>query len=205
VNDAWLKAWSWHNLRIASGVQERLRRRFTTPAKRCWPRPCARAVRPRHTHDGGLPGCSPSALPCCWSRPSARCAKVAVSTANDSCRATPPSASPAATWCACIIRQQTAHRARTAERLPDPRPDRATFLAARAPIEARLNRLERLFGYPRWEWLVRQGRRAEPQKPLPLPTIAPGESIQAALRITPTRRGWLRLVPSSRPKPMCSA
>ena len=29
MNDAWLKAWSWHNLRVASAVQERFRRRFT--------------------------------------------------------------------------------------------------------------------------------------------------------------------------------
>ncbi|MGB5833695.1 MAG: DUF58 domain-containing protein, partial [Thiohalocapsa sp.] len=79
------------------------------------------------------------------------------------------------------------------ERLADPRPDRITFLNARAPIEARLSPVERLFGYPRWEWLVRQRRSAEPPNPVRLPPLAPGEAFDQSLDITPTRRGWLRL------------
>jgi uncharacterized protein (DUF58 family) len=83
------------------------------------------------------------------------------------------------------------------ERLPDPRPDLATFLDTRAPVEAHLHPAERLLGYPRWEWLVQQARRAQPQPPAALADIAVGDpggdTLAAELALTPTRRGWLTL------------
>jgi uncharacterized protein (DUF58 family) len=166
VNDAWLKAWSWHNLRIASGVQERLRRRFTHAGQ---------AVLAT-TLCAGLFGLDTrmTAAYQLFALGAALLLVAAIGTLRqgrglNSERKLPRHATVGEP-CRYLVRlHHTGGRPLTglelAERLPDPRPDRATFLAARAPIEARLNRLERLFGYPRWEWLVRQGRRAEPQKP----------------------------------------
>ena len=194
MNDAWLKGWSWHNLRIASGVQERLRRRFTNAGQAIL----------ATTLSAGLFGLDTrmTAAYQVFALGAALLLVAAVGTLRrerglSSKRQLPRHATVGEPCRYLIGLHHKGRRPLTgiaiAERLPDPRPDRATFLAARAPIEARLHPVERLFGYPRWEWLVRQGRRAEPQRPTQLPIIAPGEHIEAALDITPTRRGWLRL------------
>jgi uncharacterized protein (DUF58 family) len=53
--------------------------------------------------------------------------------------------------------------------------------------------LERLFGYPRWEWLVQRGRAALPRPPVPVPTLGPGDRLARRLSLIPQRRGWLTL------------
>ena len=194
MNDAWLKTWSWHNLRVASTVQERLRRRFT------------------HAGQAVLAATFSAALFGIDTRMTAAYQAFAFGTALllvaaagtlgrkpalTSERRLPRHATVSEPCHYRVVLRNTGQRPlaalELAERLPDPRPSRALFLAARAPIEARLNRIERLFGYPRWEWLVRQGRVAEPQTPAPLPTLAVDERIEQTLTLTPTRRGWLRL------------
>lgn len=86
--------------------------------------------------------------------------------------------------------QQNLH---VAEGLPDPRPDRAVFLRARAPREAQVSPVDRLFGYPRWNWLVNQARWAEPPASVPVAGLAKGEKTEFRLSLSPRRRGVLRL------------
>lgn len=194
MNAAWLKAWSWHNLRAASAVQERLRRRFTSAGQ---------AVLAA-TLSAGLFGLDTrmTAAYQVFAFGTALLLVAALGTGRraptlTSNRRLPRHATVGEPCEYRVSLRNTGDRPLAAlglaERLPDPRPSRALFLAARAPIEARLNRIERLFGYPRWEWLVRQGRVAEARTPLPLPALAPGERIEQSLCVTPTRRGWLRL------------
>lgn len=204
--DTWLKRWSWRNLRIASALQERLRRRFSNAGQ---------AVLAA-TLSAGLFGIDTrmTAAYQVFALGAALLLVAAATTLRPTLRPTSrpmlrpglalqcerrlPRHATVGEPCRYLVRlHNSGHRPlaglEITERLPDPRPDRASFLVARAPIEARFNPVERLFGYPRWEWLVRQGRRAEPQKPVLLPTIAPDEQIERALSITPRRRGWLRL------------
>jgi uncharacterized protein (DUF58 family) len=82
---------------------------------------------------------------------------------------------------------------RVVERLPDPRPELDRFLNLRAPGEQRINPFDRLFAYPRWRWLVQQGRRAEAPREVPLPDLAAGEGTRLELELVPRRRGFLRL------------
>jgi len=194
ATETWIKSWSWRNLRIASGVQELLRRRFTKAGQ---------AVLAT-TLCAGLFGLDTrmTAAYQVFALGSALLLVAGVGTVRGA-RALHgerrlPRHATLGEPCAYRVRirnlgQRPMHTLDLAERLPDPRPDRATFLAAYAPIEARLNPIERLFGYPRWEWLVQRGRRAEPQIPVSLPVIAPGERIEQTLEITPKRRGWLHL------------
>ena len=89
--------------------------------------------------------------------------------------------------------RRAARRLRVAERLPDPRPDLVSFLTMRAPGEQRVNPLDRLFGYPRWRWLVQQGRRADAAREVSLPDLAAGQRTSLELELVPRRRGFLRL------------
>jgi uncharacterized protein (DUF58 family) len=82
---------------------------------------------------------------------------------------------------------------RVVERLPDPRPDLRSFLNLRAPGEQRVNPFDRLFAYPRWRWLVQEGRRAQEPREVALPELAAGESVRLELELVPRRRGFLRL------------
>jgi uncharacterized protein (DUF58 family) len=78
------------------------------------------------------------------------------------------------------------------ERLPDPRPDRETFLRTPEPGETRRNFFDRLTGFYRWEWLTSRRRfgRAEAH---PLPAVAAGGAVTVPLSFTPRRRGRLVL------------
>jgi uncharacterized protein (DUF58 family) len=194
VSDTWLKVWSWHNLRVASAIQERLRRRFTTAGQAVLAATLSAAL-------FGLDTRMTAAYQA-FAFGAALLLVAALGTLRrkptlTSERRLPRHATVGEPCSYRVTLRNTGHRPlaalELAERLPDPRPSRALFLAARAPLEVRLNPVERLFGYPRWEWLVRQGRAAEPQSAVPLPTLSPGEQIEQTFRITPTRRGWLRL------------
>lgn len=78
------------------------------------------------------------------------------------------------------------------EQLPDPRPDRETFLATPEPGEARRNFFDRFTGYYRWDWLTHRRRYGRP--PLHrLPQIAPGATETVPMTLTPQRRGRMVL------------
>jgi uncharacterized protein (DUF58 family) len=76
------------------------------------------------------------------------------------------------------------------ERLPDPRPDRETFLRTPEPAEAQRNLFDRLTGFYRWEWLTDR-RRFGRALPHPLPAVAAGATETVTLTLTPLRRGLL--------------
>ncbi|WP_462330028.1 DUF58 domain-containing protein [Thiohalocapsa halophila] len=190
----WLKAWSWLNLHLASGTQEWLRRHFTPAGQGVLAATFAAGLfgldtRLTAAHQAFAFGLVLLAV--AWlgtlvplpklrshRRPPSRAAvgapcRYKVEVANTDGR---------------IARGLMLH-----ERLPDPRPSRAAFLDTRAPVEATLNPFERLLGYPRWEWLVHQARRAEAPAPVQLPDLAPGSAAELTLALTPNQRGWLTL------------
>jgi len=194
LGGGWIKHWSWLNLRFASGVQERLRRRLTPGGQAVLAATLAAGlfgIDTRQTAASQLFALGTALLAVDlmigWRRPTSLIAR----------RCLPRHASAGDL---CPYRVQLTNTGRRPlrgltlrERLADPRPDRTTFLRSRAPVEAGLNTFERLFGYPRWEWLVRQGRGAEPPAAVPLPDLAPGEAVELILTLTPTRRGQLQL------------
>lgn len=79
------------------------------------------------------------------------------------------------------------------ERPPDPRPSLTAFLHTAAPWEERVNFLDRFIGYPRWRWLVHQGRRIDNVKLIHLPMLTTGAEAIVELEFTPVRRGPLLL------------
>ena len=86
------------------------------------------------------------------------------------------------------------------EDLPVPGPSWDEF---RAEAPAVRSRLDRLFGLSRWLGLCARLRTAEPAQS-PLPDLPPGGSVSAVLRLTPARRGVLRLsaLAACRPDPL---
>jgi uncharacterized protein (DUF58 family) len=190
----WLQRWSWRNLRIASGLQEYLRRRFTPAGQTLLAGTLAAGLfgldtRITAAHQAFALGGALLLVAAAGTRRPASSLQA---------RRRLPRHATVGQPCRYRLRVVNAGR-RSArdldicERLPDPRPDLASFLASRAPVEAGVNPVERLFGYARWEWLVRRARRAEPQRPVPLADIPPGGSIELQMTMTPLRRGWLRL------------
>ncbi len=76
---------------------------------------------------------------------------------------------------------------------PDPRPDLDTFLHSQAPGEQKVNPLDRMFAYPRWRWLVQRGAWFVSQSPVPHPDLGSDMHHSMELGLTPLRRGVLRL------------
>ncbi|HNT27858.1 MAG TPA: DUF58 domain-containing protein [bacterium] len=74
----------------------------------------------------------------------------------------------------------------------DPTPSFEEWRDTPEPGEEERNRFDRLMRYYRWEWLIgkRIGATFEPTE---LPTLAPGETRDIELTLTPTRRGVVRL------------
>ncbi len=189
-----LKAWSWVNLKLASAGQDWLRRHLT---------PAGQGVLAA-TFAAGLLGIDTrlsaahqvfafgvALLFVAWLGGLAPGPKVRV-------RRHLPTRAAAGQPLRYRVQVQNSGKRQAAgitlhERAPDPRPSLRTFLDSRAPVEARLNPVERLLGYPRWEWLIRSACRAEPQRPAPLSPIAPGGELEMDLALSPRRRGWLHL------------
>jgi len=65
------------------------------------------------------------------------------------------------------------------------------FLRAREPGAARRNFFDRRVGYPRWAWLMRMRRGAEPVERR-LPDLPAGASVEVEMRFEPLRRGYVR-------------
>jgi uncharacterized protein (DUF58 family) len=77
------------------------------------------------------------------------------------------------------------------EDFEDPRPDFATFVAAREPDEARRNWFDRTVAYHRWAWLIEQQRRLDVAEHA-LPTIPAGADVEVRVTAAPRRRGRAR-------------
>jgi len=74
----------------------------------------------------------------------------------------------------------------------DPRPDFTTWDTVPEPGEEKRNAFDRFMRYYRWEWLIERQCGAT-FEPADLPPVVPGETRGVDLRLTPTRRGVIRL------------
>ncbi len=81
---------------------------------------------------------------------------------------------------------------RLREEPPDPRPDFRTWDTVPEPGEEKRNAFDRHMRYYRWEWLIERQRGALFET-TDLPPIAPGETRGVDMRLTPVRRGVVRL------------
>jgi uncharacterized protein (DUF58 family) len=77
------------------------------------------------------------------------------------------------------------------EEFEDPRPDFATFVAAREPDEARRNWFDRAVAYHRWAWLVDRQRRLEVAEHA-LPPVPATAAVELRVTASPRRRGRAR-------------
>ncbi len=189
-----IKSWSWLNLRLASAGQEWLRRRFTPAGQGVLAATFAAGLfgldtRMTAAHQAFAFGVVLLAI--AWLGTRLPLPKITL-------RRRLPRRGAVGQPCVYQVEVQNTGRRPAIgltlhERLPDPRPRLATFLDSRAPTEADLNPVERLLGYPRWEWLIEQGRRAAPEPPVPLPDLAADGVATVELRLRPSRRGWLAL------------
>jgi hypothetical protein len=78
------------------------------------------------------------------------------------------------------------------EELPDPRPTFEQFAGTPEPGEERRNWIDRTYGYYRWRWLLARNVGAKiPEHPLP--DLPPNGECSVTVKLTPLRRGVLRL------------
>ena len=78
------------------------------------------------------------------------------------------------------------------EDLPDPRPSYPEFALVAEPEEESRNWWDRRYLFYRWMWLIDQRLRAD-VKESPCSDMAPQDTADVPMRMTPTRRGMLRL------------
>ncbi len=78
------------------------------------------------------------------------------------------------------------------ENVPDPRPTFEEFTTTPEPGEEKRNWLDRTYGYYRWQWLIRQNKRAEVSEKL-LPALPSRGQAETRMELTPLRRGLLHL------------
>lgn len=67
-------------------------------------------------------------------------------------------------------------------------PDYLAFSTAREEGEERRNFFDRKMGYYRWQWLLRLGKRLQPQM-IELPMVEPGAEAEVTGSLTPLKRG----------------
>jgi len=91
------------------------------------------------------------------------------------------------------VGRRTVRRAWLIESEPDPRPPFEEFLNIREPGEEERNWFDRKFVYFRWQWLMFRRRLFQQQLSLREIRVKPGEEVSIELRITPLRRGVIRL------------
>jgi hypothetical protein len=93
---------------------------------------------------------------------------------------------------------------RIAEQPADPLPTLHSFLHTRLVDEARVNRVDRMLGYPRWLGLIRRNLWAGKTEPLPLTAPVVQGRLTEQLELRPLRRGYLPLpgFSLSRPDPL---
>ncbi len=190
----WIRRWSWRGLHALSGLQERLRRRFT-PAGR---------VLLAGTFAAGLFGVDTrqslsfqafslgaALLLLAWLGSLRRPRGIHAN------RQLPRYATVGEV---CRYRVEVENRGvrpagglTLSEELPDPRPSLEFFLNTPVAGESRANPVDRLFTYPRWHRLLQLGVRAAASPARPLADLAPGSRQTVEMELTPRRRGVLRL------------
>lgn len=99
--------------------------------------------------------------------------------------------------------EKTVSRLELQELFNDPRPGIDTFFSAREPFEHARNAWDRRLKVQRWSWLIRQAKNAQEQT-VPVPTLAPGETVEIPATLTPLHRGTIHLqgVLCLRPEPL---
>ncbi len=186
--------WAWFNLRIASNVQEHIRRRFTLAGQALLGLTMTAALFGLDTRQTAAHQVFALAF-------------ALLLVAGLGSRRPPPGieaerALPryASVDEPCTYRVRLHHAGKRPvdgidlrEPLPDPRPDLGAFLRLRMPGEHRLHPPERLFGYPRWRWLVGRGRFRDDDRPTAIPPLVAGGRCDLKMTFTPRRRGVLRL------------
>jgi uncharacterized protein (DUF58 family) len=82
-------------------------------------------------------------------------------------------------------------------------PTRAEFRHAKEPAGTNRNRIDEWLGFYRWMWLLGERRNAT-SEPLQLPPVPPRGTVTVTHRLTPRRRGVVRLAGASiaRPDPL---
>ena len=191
---ALLQSWSWRGLRLLGGVKHRLQRRFTPAGRVVLAGTFAAAlfgVDTRQSLAFQAFSLGAALLLAAWMatlRPPGPCRVE---------RRLPRHVTVGEPFRYPVEVENLGRRALAGlslvEELPDPRPKLATFLSTRAPGERSVNPVDRLFGYPRWSWLVREGQWAEAPEERALPALQPGSAQALVLELTPRRRGYLRL------------
>ncbi|MGD8587316.1 MAG: DUF58 domain-containing protein [Chromatiales bacterium] len=93
---------------------------------------------------------------------------------------------------------------RIAEQSADPRPSLHSFVHARLADDERVNRVDRVLGYPRWLGLIRRNLWTDKTEPLPLTAPVEQGRVTQRLELRPLRRGYLPLpaLTLSRPDPL---
>lgn len=89
--------------------------------------------------------------------------------------------------------RRTIRRAWLLESEPDPRPPLEEFLTIREPGEEERNWFDRKFVFFRWQWLTFRRRLFDQRLSRSEVRLKPGESLRISLRITPLRRGAIRM------------
>ncbi len=81
-------------------------------------------------------------------------------------------------------------------------PSYTEFKHIRQPGEEKQNWFDRMVGYPRWAWLMRQ-RRGVDTSEYALAPIPPGKETELSVTVTPLRRGYIRFAGTviARPDP----
>lgn len=191
---AFLQGWSWRGLRLLGAVQHRLQRRFTPAGRVVLAGTFAAAlfgVDTRQTLAFQAFSLGAALVLVAW---------LASLRPPGPCRAERriPRHATVGEACRYPVRVENLGPRGLAglslvEDLPNPRPDRATFLATRAPGEGSANPVDRLFGYPRWSWLAREGQWAEVPEERALSRLGPFSAQDLVLELIPLRRGYLRL------------
>jgi hypothetical protein len=190
----WIQCWSWHSMRRLTGLQERVRRRFTPAGQVVLIGTLIAGlfgVDTRQTLAFQAFGLGMALLLVAWlgslRRPRGLVARRLLpshATVGIPCRYRVEVEQHGGKPIAGLVLD---------ERMPDPRPDLQTFLHVRAPGEKNVNPVDRLFGYPRWRWLVEQGSWVAPGSPVSLPQLTPGTIHSVDIALTPRRRGVLHL------------
>lgn len=78
------------------------------------------------------------------------------------------------------------------ENLPDPRPTVKEFSLTPEPNEEKRNFWDRRYLFYRWKWLLRQRIRARLEES-PCADLEPEGSVEVRMKLTPVRRGLMRL------------
>lgn len=183
----------WRSLRVVSGVQERLRRRFTSCGRVVIATTATAAllgIDTRQTLAYQVFALGAALLAVAWLMTLRRPRGIEAE------RLLPRHASVGEPLRYSVqLHNRGKHeaaRVELIEALPDPRPTWRRFVDEGAAAERDIKGLDRWVAYPRWRWLVDRRQIAERPAARSLPPLPPGRSHREQLTIEPKRRGVLR-------------